>query len=55
MPVSEAQADVLRRIAENRSPDSYVAGATVLNRGEHTPRYSLDLDLFHDAAEQSAG
>ena len=48
MPLSTIQADVLRLIAANRSPDSYVAGATVLNRADETPRYSLDLDLFHD-------
>ena len=30
--------DVLRLIAANRSPDSYVAGATVLHRTEDTPR-----------------
>lgn len=48
MPLSTVQADVLRLIAVNRSPDSYVAGATVLHRAENTPRYSADLDLFHD-------
>ena len=48
MPLSTIQEDVLRLIAANRSPDSYVAGATVLQRAEDTPRYSADLDLFHD-------
>ena len=46
--------DVLRLIAANRSPDSYVAGATVLQRAEDTPRYSADLDLFHDLEESIA-
>ncbi len=54
MPVSSVQVQVLRQIAANRSPDSYVAGATVLHRGDETPRFSLDLDLFHDAVEQVA-
>ena len=35
MPLSTIQADVLRLIAANRSPDSYVAGATVLHRADH--------------------
>ena len=54
MPLSTIQAEVLRLIAANRSPDSYVAGATVLNRAEGTPRYSLDLDLFHDLEDSVA-
>ncbi len=54
MPLSGIQADVLRLIAANRSPDSYVAGATVLHRAEDTPRYSADLDLFHDLEESVA-
>ena len=54
MPLSTIQADVLRLIAGNRSPDSYVAGATVLHRAEGTPRYSADLDLFHDLEDSVA-
>ena len=54
MPLSAVQADVLRLIAANRSPDSYVAGATVLNRAVETPRYSFDLDLFHDLEDSVA-
>ena len=54
MPLSTIQADVLRLIAANRSPDSYVAGATVLHRTEDTPRYSADLDLFHDLEDSVA-
>ncbi len=54
MPLSAIQTDVLRLIAENRSPDSYVAGATVLHRTEDTPRYSADLDLFHDLEDSIA-
>ena len=54
MPLSTIQADVLRRIAANRRPDSYVAGATVLHRAEDTPRYSADVDLFHDLEDSVA-
>jgi hypothetical protein len=41
---------VLAAIRPNRSPRSHVAGATVLNRSG--PRYSLDIDLFQDTAEE---
>lgn len=54
MPISEIQAKVLRLIAGNRSPESYLAGATVIHRGDNTPRYSRDLDFFHDLAESIA-
>ena len=54
MPLSAIHSDTLARIAANRSPDSYVAGATVLHREDDTPRYSLDLDLFHDIEESVA-
>jgi len=48
MPLTVYQRAVLRLLAANRSPDSYVAGGTVVNQGEATPRYSNDIDLFHD-------
>jgi hypothetical protein len=51
MPLSDIQAEVLRVIAANRSPDSYLAGATVLHRRKRTPRFSQDIDLFHDAPD----
>lgn len=54
MPISDAQAEVLRAVAANRSPESYLAGATVLLRGADTPRFSQDLDVFHDAAASVA-
>jgi hypothetical protein len=54
MPISDIQAEVLRRIAGNRSPDSYLAGATVIHRGAGTPRFSQDLDFFHDLADSIA-
>lgn len=48
MPISEIQDKILRCIAANRSPESYLAGATVLHRASDSPRYSQDLDFFHD-------
>lgn len=54
MPISDIQAKVLQRIAANRSPDSYLAGATVIHRQAGTPRFSQDLDFFHDLADRIA-
>ena len=50
MPLTAFQRTVLRLLAANRSPDSYVAGGTIVNQGDSTPRYSNDIDLFHDPA-----
>ncbi len=38
MPLSKIQIDILRLLASHRDPESYVAGATPLNRD--APRYS---------------
>lgn len=54
MPISDLQAEILNCIATNRSPDSYLAGATVLHRKSNSPRYSQDLDFFHDVADAIA-
>jgi hypothetical protein len=51
MPISDIQADILRQIAAHRHPDNYLAGATVLHRRADSPRYSHDLDFFHDVAD----
>jgi hypothetical protein len=51
MPLTEIQANILRQIAQNRNPGSYLAGATVLHRHPSSPRTSQDLDLFHDLQE----
>lgn len=51
MPLGKFESEVLRIIAENRSPESHVAGATVLNRDENTSRISSDIDLFHDTED----
>src|SRR5437868_13806688 len=52
VPLSKIQTDVLRLLASHRDPESYVAGATPLNR--NAPRYSGDIDVFHDREERVA-
>ena len=52
MPLSKIQTDILRLLASHRDPESYVAGATVLNR--NAPRYSGGIDVFHDREERVA-
>lgn len=49
MPLSKLQSEVLRLLDAHRSPESYVAGAAVLN--QDGPRYSSDIDIFHDREE----
>lgn len=46
MPISKFQSDVLRLLAAQRSPDSGIA----INR--HGPRFSGDIDIFHDSIER---
>lgn len=52
MPLSNLQSEVLRLLAAHRDPESYVAGATPLNR--NAPRFSGDIDVFHDRQERVA-
>ncbi len=52
MPLSKIQSEILRHLASQRDPESYVAGATPLNRD--APRYSSDIDIFHDREERVA-
>ncbi len=47
MPVTKFQSDVLRLLAAQRSPDSYIAGGVAINR--EGPRISTDIDIFHDS------
>ena len=54
MPVGAFEQEVLRLLAVNRNPDSYVAGATVLNQPPASPRTSKDVDVFHDTMESLA-
>ena len=50
MPLSKIQSEVLRLLAAHRDPESYVGGATPLNRD--APRFSLVIDVFHDRQER---
>ena len=52
MPLSKIQIDILRLLAAHRDPESYVGGSTPLNR--NAPRYSGDIDVFHDREERVA-
>jgi hypothetical protein len=50
VPLSKIQADILHLLAAHRDPESYVAGSTPLNR--NAPRYSGDIDVFHDREDR---
>lgn len=50
MPLTKLQTHVLRLLAEQRSPDSYVAGGVAINRDG--PRFSGDIDIFQDSEER---
>jgi hypothetical protein len=52
VPISRLQSDILRLIATKRDPESFVAGGVPINRSG--PRYSADLDIFHDRQERVA-
>jgi len=52
VPLSKIQSDILHLLAAHRDPESYVAGSTPLTR--NTPRYSGDIDIFHDREERVA-
>ena len=49
MPITNIQARILRLLAKQRDPESYVAGSTPLN--QKAKRYSNDIDIFHDREE----
>jgi hypothetical protein len=51
MPIADFEKTILRLLAANRNPESFVAGATILLRDEKSHRRSQDIDLFHDTAE----
>ncbi|MEW6659481.1 MAG: nucleotidyl transferase AbiEii/AbiGii toxin family protein [Thermodesulfobacteriota bacterium] len=52
MPLTKLQGEILRLLAAHRDPESYVAGSTPLNL--ESPRYSGDIDVFHDREERVA-
>lgn len=51
MPLGIFEREVLRVLAANRNPDSFIGGATVLHQTADSPRRSQDVDVFHDAPE----
>jgi hypothetical protein len=52
VPLSDLQSRLLRLLAAQRSPESYVADASPLARAG--PRFSADIDVFHDREEAVA-
>lgn len=50
MPLTPFQSQVLRWLARNRSPESYVAGGIALHARENI-RWSADVDVFHDVEQ----
>ena len=52
MPLTDIQIRILRLLAGHRDPESYIGGASPLNR--NTPRCSADIDVFHDREERVA-
>lgn len=52
VPLTKLQSHLLGLLADSRSPDSYVAGGSVINRDG--PRFSRDIDIFHDSDERLA-
>lgn len=49
MPLTAIQETAFRILRDHRNPDSHVAGASALHRVSGSPRYSEDIDIFHDA------
>jgi hypothetical protein len=50
VPLTKLQSHVLRVLAAERSPDSYIAGGVVINR--EGPRFSGDIDIFQDTEQR---
>ena len=50
VPLTKLQSHVLRVLAAERSPDSYIAGGIALNR--EGPRFSRDIDIFQDSEQR---
>jgi len=54
MPITNFQKQLLQLLKANRRPDSYIAGGTAIHRGEHSSRFSNDIDFFHETDEALA-
>lgn len=51
MPLTAFQEELARLLANNRHPESYLAGGAALHLTPNTKRYSNDLDYFNDSEE----
>jgi hypothetical protein len=51
MPLTAIQSEILKAISGNRSPESHIAGGIALNFAPGSPRFSEDIDIFHDVEE----
>lgn len=54
MPLTAFQTRIARLLAENRSPDSYLAGGAALHFAPNSLRFSNALDFFHDSEQRVA-
>ncbi|OGQ86123.1 MAG: hypothetical protein A2289_27130 [Deltaproteobacteria bacterium RIFOXYA12_FULL_58_15] len=54
MPLTPLQSAIVGLLAQNRSPDSYLAGGAALHIQPQSKRYSNDLDYFHDSEQRVA-
>jgi hypothetical protein len=52
VPLSNLQREILRTLAAQRNPESYIAGSSPLHRDG--PRFSGDIDIFHHREERVA-
>ena len=52
MPLTKGQIEALSILSASRDPESYVAGATPLNRDQI--RFSDDVDIFNDSEQRAA-
>jgi hypothetical protein len=51
MPITTFQKEVLRLLAAQRSEASHIGGGIAINRDDASPRFSADVDIFHDVAD----
>ncbi len=51
MPLTQMQKRVMESLSKMRSPESHVAGGVLVNRGDDSPRFSSDIDFFHDRGD----
>ncbi len=51
MPLTAIQSEALKAISANRSPESHIAGGIALNFAPGSPRFSEDIDIFHNVEE----